>query len=528
MKAIVIIRTSTDRQEVESQRKVVTEYAIRDGFSPEDLIIIGEAGASAIKLDDAYLRNMSAINSLISSESVSCVYAFALDRIGRNDEVLVKFKNSLISHKIQLKIINPTLQLLNEDGSVNSGMELALSLFITLSKQEMENKKARFLRGKNRNREEGKFNGGGILPFGYSVDSNGHFVINEEQAEVIRLMFNLYATGNYSNYSLANELTSRGYRRPNPKGEDKPFTYTWVGRLLRESYFCGRGNKPAIISEELFDICSSLRERKYSPTFSCARAIHLCNGLIKCPDCGHTYTYAAGTYRCMYRSIVRDHYCSNSLTISAIALDRLIWEMTKFCYNEESAANAPKITNLLKEEISILNSKIESSKEQEIKSEYKLERLKELYINGDYSKEEYETQKTKLTSELSNILSTIQGYKTEISLKEDRINLVKHFSPTSDLDNYSNEEKRKLVLKYFNNIEVHKEGSKRLVSVSYNIYGQEIKANVWNFIYYPFCYDLDKPNMFRLPTAYEENFQHITEPIPLGHYGSKKVTKFSD
>lgn len=41
MKAIAIIRTSTDRQEVESQKKEVIELAKLDGYTEDNIIVIG-------------------------------------------------------------------------------------------------------------------------------------------------------------------------------------------------------------------------------------------------------------------------------------------------------------------------------------------------------------------------------------------------------------------------------------------------------------------------------------------------------
>ena len=52
-KAIVLVRTSTIKQEVESQRKEVIQFAINDGhYSEENIIEVGGKGVSAIKLDE--------------------------------------------------------------------------------------------------------------------------------------------------------------------------------------------------------------------------------------------------------------------------------------------------------------------------------------------------------------------------------------------------------------------------------------------------------------------------------------------
>lgn len=166
-KVIAIVRTSTTQQEIDSQRKEVLSMAIADGYSIDEIEVVGRAGASAIKVDEAYQENMNRVYELIDTiPTIEAVYAWAIDRIGRNEEILMKLKNTLINKKIQLVIKNPSLRLLEANGDVNAGVELAFSLFATMAKQEMEQKKARFNRARKRNDEKGKYNGG-YVAYGY-------------------------------------------------------------------------------------------------------------------------------------------------------------------------------------------------------------------------------------------------------------------------------------------------------------------------------------------------------------------------
>ena len=48
-KVIALIRTSTEKQEVESQKRELIEYILKDGINEDDIIIVGQKGASAIK-----------------------------------------------------------------------------------------------------------------------------------------------------------------------------------------------------------------------------------------------------------------------------------------------------------------------------------------------------------------------------------------------------------------------------------------------------------------------------------------------
>ncbi len=89
-KAICIIRTSTDRQHIEEQTAEVLQMAKADGFTDEDIEVIGKCGASAIKLDEAYMENLKLLYKRLESGDIDCVYAWAIDRIGRDEVTILK------------------------------------------------------------------------------------------------------------------------------------------------------------------------------------------------------------------------------------------------------------------------------------------------------------------------------------------------------------------------------------------------------------------------------------------------------
>lgn len=276
-KAICIIRTSTDRQEIESQRKEVVDMALADGYAMDDVIVIGKQGASAIKLDDAYLENLKLFYETAEREDVGCVYAWAIDRIGRNEEVLMRFKNFLIDRKIQLHIKTPSLTLLDDDGTVNSGLELAFTLFATLSKQEMLNKKERFRRARQRNKEQGRYNGGRIL-FGYRINEDGYYEIDDETATVVRTLYNEYVSTPESTIYLA-----RKYRDVLGTKPDAPLNVrrVFLTRILRNPIYFGGGKYPAIVDKDTFDkVQVKLSEYRKLPRIAYERVPYFLHGLL--------------------------------------------------------------------------------------------------------------------------------------------------------------------------------------------------------------------------------------------------------
>ena len=242
-KAIVWRRGSTDRQEIESQDKDLTELAMADGFKEKDLIHIGEAGASAIKQNSLYLMEVEKlISTLENDKTVKTVYVWEVSRLARVELAFYKMKEYFLNNHIQLVCKTPSLKLYDSDGKVNKGSELTLSLLLTLAKQEMEIKQERFKRAKARNKAEGKFTGGRIK-LGYTLDKNKYFILDEEKAQAVRQVFEWFVNDGISQKKIYHRLCDMGiYKGKNlfrPAGR-------CVGALLRDNSYIGQNNYPQI------------------------------------------------------------------------------------------------------------------------------------------------------------------------------------------------------------------------------------------------------------------------------------------
>ena len=326
----------------------------RDGIDESRVTVIGEAGASAIKLDEEYKRNLERVYTLINNGGIKCVYAWALDRIGRNEQVMFGFKQFLIDHRVNLKIVNPSLTLLNPDGTTNSGMEIAFSLYVTMSKQEMEQKQARFKRGKRRNVEQGRFNGGPRPIFGYTVDEHGYVIPDKMESDIIVTMFTLYSTGEYSGRRLSNEIFERYGKRI--RQEVLAFYLknpTYCG-MTDDMYVSGR-KYPAIISKELYDRCREVADN--NRIMEKSDKVNLCTGVIRCPECGKRFYCNFSHYRCYGRT---DHSCDNPVAISVNVLDSLVWDYARLLETDMILNHNKEDIQRYNDEIKLLETKIEN------------------------------------------------------------------------------------------------------------------------------------------------------------------------
>lgn len=419
-KIIALIRTSTVAQEVESQKQEVIDFIKRDGISEENIIVVGHAGASAIKVDDAYKRNLESVYKLIDGGNIAGVYAWAIDRIGRNEEILMEFKNRLIKNNIQLVIKEPTLRLLNNDGTVNQGVELAFALFATMAKQEMESKKARFSRAKKRNAEQGRYNGGKIH-FGYYVE-DGKYCVNDSEAEVVKLLFDLYNTGEYSTIKLTKEMQNRGYRM-----RDKAISLHFVTNMLNSTAFIGyttyngiTRTYPRIISDDLFNkVQERLSSNRKGDITKQTKHIHLASKLIVCPKCGRHWFASNRSYCCIGhryhgQNLQGFDTCPNGDTISVEWVDIAVWHVAKalemdYIYNftDSTVEDANKQIEVNKQKIATLQEKI-------AKIEDRKKRIALMFINGEITKDEQAHQSAKIKADVAEYKAQIITLKEEI------------------------------------------------------------------------------------------------------------------
>lgn len=315
-KVITLVRTSTNKQEIQSQIFENVEYLKNLGYNEDEIIIIGSSGASAIKVDEQYQKNINEFyTTLENTPTIELVFCWAIDRIGRNEEILMKFKNTLINKKIQLQIKEPSLLLLNEDGTVNNGIELAFSLFATLAKQEMQMKNVRFKRAKERNKRENRFNGGRIK-YGYKVDENGYIKEDEDEAGLLRMIINEYITTNISQLNLFQEYKLRGYN----------FSYQTFRKFFEGDYYgCGINNYPPIFNEDIFAKIKAKIEANKTTVDKGIRNYFYGAKLIKCTECGRHLmaNKGSGTYMCKQATKQENYKCSCKKNININAIDSI-------------------------------------------------------------------------------------------------------------------------------------------------------------------------------------------------------------
>ena len=123
----------------------ISELIKEDSYNENDFIYISSVGASAVKLNELYMQTIQQLKNYILSGEINAVVVYHLNRLCRNDVIAMELKELFIDNKVQLHIKEPSINLLNIDGSVNSGAELCFALFATMNKQNAIELKAKTL-----------------------------------------------------------------------------------------------------------------------------------------------------------------------------------------------------------------------------------------------------------------------------------------------------------------------------------------------------------------------------------------------
>lgn len=401
MKALVMVRASTEAQSIEDQHNEMLKFCQDEGY--DDIVFVEDKGASAIKLNDQYRLMIDQVKEEIARDSsIRCFAVWELSRAFRNELVFQEVKMFLVERRVQFLVKNPYLKLLNPDGSVNNGMEVAVTLMATLAKQEMELKKERFHRAKSAMWNQGKFIGG-TVKFGYRVDDDGYIVFDEEKAKLVRMVFDMYATGKYSVRSLYDELIERGY----------DISFYYVNNIISDRAYID-SPYPQMVSQELWDRCEEIRKRNY---ISIPKGRRYCfgSGIFKCSVCGRAMIAEGAQYRCWHHNKYSSPpHCDNGLTIRVENLDGLLWyvasveEITyRMRMDQDRREEYEKEVVIMREKVAAARKKLEYVDE-------KRRRIQDLYLEGMIDKEEMKKRHSGTISEVKEYNDTILKLEEKI------------------------------------------------------------------------------------------------------------------
>lgn len=425
MKTILcVIRTSTEEQETASQKKDMLEFCISRGFKEEDIEWIEVAGASARKQNEKYVQMIALIKStILNNPDIKNCALWHLNRLGRVDSILVEMKNWFIENHIQVYVKNPSLTLLNSDGSVNSGTEIAWGLFATMVKQDTEEIFAKMRRGKKRNSEQMKFNGGCETRFGYRVDNSGYIVPDVKESKLVKLIYDEYVTGKWSAIKLAKELKSRGIKQRN----DKDITWIFVSKVLSDTAYIGYTDNDnakshrkftPIIDQDIWEKVKMIRENHiFKRTSKESKRTSFGVGVLKCSCCGSHYIANDKYYVCYKKKNTSkfNGACTDAARIRTDVFDELIWDIASTIHIGYLQNLDEKSITQYESEKAVLLQKMNESNNLLMKLTERKKRVVNLYADGELTEAEFNGKKGKLIADHIHHQNKMLEYGYEIN-----------------------------------------------------------------------------------------------------------------
>nr|DAY88938.1 MAG TPA: integrase [Caudoviricetes sp.] len=200
-----------------------------------------------------------------------------------------------------------------------------------------------------------------FLRFGYDI-VNKEYVINEKEAKVVRKIFDMRQKG-YSLIDISVELNKLGYKTKRGTEFKKNSLYDllknekYIGnyiygkgtkddhRNLNENMIRHEGTIPAIISKEIFEAVNKKKEDKKES--SASKNFYLLTGLIKCGECGSTYTGTTQTTKKKNGKVYKNQYyrcvsntkigkCNSRMIKKELIEEKVVSLLTKQLLNNET------------------------------------------------------------------------------------------------------------------------------------------------------------------------------------------------
>ncbi len=402
-------RVSTHEQvkgySINGQLEMTRRYAKDRGWEVVEEYV--DAGFSARTDNRPSFKRMIADAKSRKFHKVHYVLVSRGDRFARNRLHAAIYKQLLREVGVQVISVTEPIEEGTPAGVILEGMNEVIAEWysVDLSVKISESKRKRA--------ERGLWNG--PVSFGYIVGADGLLAIEPEEAQIVKDGYEKYATGRYTDQTIASWLNNTRFRPRVHRRDRKRRACLWskdtVGEMLTNAFYLGYvkykgrllpGKHPPIIGQELFDQVQAVRRqhRRGPSTFAQRYRTYLLSGLIRNAECGeklsahhisgHDYYQVTCSRRgmpCVHShnyiraEIVEEQIC---LIISSLRLPNSWRELVldMLCSREEA----------------------DEIHKERVRLEEKLKRVKRQYREVEISEEEYRRELLLTQSKLSTLV----------------------------------------------------------------------------------------------------------------------------
>lgn len=373
-----------------------------------------------------------------------------ITRFARNTLDSIQYTRDLLSYGVCVLFQNDNINTLDEDS------ELRLTLMSGIAQEELRKMSSRIKFGHQEAIKKNVVLGNSRI-FGYKKN-NKRLVIDEKEAEMVRELFTLYATDQYSMKQIEEIFWNKGYRNNNGKRICHSTMSNTISNPKYKGYYVGNKVKivdmftkkqkflppeewvmfkdetgeivPAIVSEELWEQANAvLKRRSHDVKNRQNQCNHpnLLTGKMYCTHCGKLYYRKDSKDR--KGNVLSRWICSGkinngadscpSFSIYEEEIKKILYEIFK-----DTAEDARLIIEQYTEMYAEMVSKdVSSDKLKKIKDRLDLlskkkSKLLEYNIEGQISDRDFVEMNKQITKESSELYSAMEELQNEINSKK--------------------------------------------------------------------------------------------------------------
>lgn len=295
---------------------------------------------------------LQAMLSDISAGGIDAVLVYKLDRLSRSQkDALHLIEDVFLASNIGFISISENFDTSTPLGRAMVGI---LAVFAQLEREQI---KERMVLGKTARAKSGKWQGGNNTPVGYLLDKEKGLRIYEDEAEYVRLIFDMFTAGS-SLDEIEREMAKIG-----AKSRYGIFTKINMNRLLGNPVYIGKltykgevydAAHDFIVTAQVFEKAQEIRGRNHKAWENKIRGSKnpsLLSGILFCGQCGgryHHVTWKTGSrprYVCYsrdkrLRNMIKDPGCKNKIWLESELDDLIISEIKKLSTDPDALRKA--------------------------------------------------------------------------------------------------------------------------------------------------------------------------------------------
>lgn len=435
--AALYIRVSTEDQteySPEAQKHALLDYAQRNNISVQNQYIFVDEGISGRKAEKRPQFMRMIATAKMKPKPFDMILVHKFDRFARSREDSIVYK-SLLRKECNIQVISITERIEDDKFSVIlEAMLEAMAEYYSLNLAEEVKK------GMTEKARRGEYQT--LAPYGYLM-KEGALYPDDERAVIVRKIYHMYIYESKNCFAIARTLNSlglltnrgnpfenrtikyilqnpvyKGYVRWNPVGSADLRKHNYDS----EHFIVKKGKHEAIIDENTWQQVNDKLNQEHQSRHAKPNDVqsHWLSGLLFCSDCGSVLV-SSGSNRGFQCNAYAKGKCKTSHYVTYKKIEEAILSTMSQLIQCNNFDYKIKASNDTYNKIDLLNDNLNKRKR-------KLERMKEAYLNGIDTLEEYRKNKELLLKESNEIEQTIQLFQNKSKEKNTQLEMLKQLN----------------------------------------------------------------------------------------------------